>query len=125
MNTTTCRLATVRATGRRYIVARLHLPAGGPARVQCWGEVTRAHGCRTTHGATLVFDRADVDIADAEKTPALVHALFLQNVEAVRATGVNVTLSGRKHVTATIRRPVSPAVRALATEIASIIGALP
>lgn len=93
------RIATVRATGDRYIVQRLTIPTTGPALVHCWGEVMRYTGLKTQHGVSRTFTAAEVDVVDAAKTPALLASLFDQAVRAAKAAGATVVATGKRHVT--------------------------
>lgn len=76
------RLATVKATGERYIVTSVDFGSG---KVYCRGELVRARGLSTTHAAARCFTVAAVELATVEKTDALVGALFAQAKSAARA----------------------------------------
>ncbi len=73
--TNTKRIATVKATGDRYIVQQLDMRTG---KVHCWGELTAYRGLSTKHGPSITFDRADVDVAESMWTQVLVNVLFAQ-----------------------------------------------
>jgi len=83
------RIAKVIATGKKYLVINLDLNAD---RVHVWGEVTKTKGLRTWHGPNMVFMRSAVEISEVPKTQALLTELFDQAVEAVRASGREVTV---------------------------------
>lgn len=89
---TKVRVATVKATDDRYLVLRLYLPrdANEPAKVYCWGEVTKAKGLRTTHGPSKTYLRSEVEVDEVEKTEELVHRLWMQYVRKLRAEGHDV-----------------------------------
>lgn len=98
MHHTMVRLATVKATGRRYVVQQLDIPRDTtqPTIVRCWGDVvgykgTTARpgqdpaelGASTTHAKSIAFTRDAVDIAEVKMTGRLAHELFRQT-HAVR-----------------------------------------
>jgi hypothetical protein len=85
----TVRLATVRATGRRYVVAYMDFNAD-PAVAVCYGDVVRGRGLRWTHGETIRFPVADVDVAEVPRTDALFLELFEQSVAVREANGSDV-----------------------------------
>ena len=64
------RIATVKATGRRFVVDRVDLPRdGSPATVFCFGEITQAREARNggasfTYRGFKKFLRDAVDIAE-------------------------------------------------------------
>lgn len=94
------RIATVKATGDRYIVQRLDI--GEKIVVRCWGEVTsyktglgrthaerKATGASTKHAASKAFVRDAVDIAEVEVTGFVAEELLAQaarNMPNVRGT---------------------------------------
>jgi len=86
------RLATVNATGHRYIVIALDLERD---RVQCWGEVesltARGGAVTTRHDGTRSFARSDVSLSNATKTPELMLELHEQARNGLRARGYHVT----------------------------------
>jgi len=86
------RVATVKATGRRYIVQRLYLPTDGqPSKCFCWGELTSYRGLDSKHETSKVFLLEEVSVALTPKTIGLMEELFLQNIEALRAAGAVIT----------------------------------
>ena len=67
----TVRLATVKATGSRYVVSRLVIASPRQAgRVFCWGEVTAVNGRSMQHGASKTFASEAVVVAEVERTTA-------------------------------------------------------
>jgi hypothetical protein len=80
------RIATVKSTGRRYIVQQLCFRTN---RVHCAGEVVRVHNLQTTHSASHAFAMGDVVVSETTKTQDLVLELFEQARAAAR--------SGRLH----------------------------
>lgn len=72
------RIATVKATGERYLVQSMSIPKSGEeARVHCWGDVVAVKAARartfeealdkptsTRHEASRTFLRSAVDISD-------------------------------------------------------------
>lgn len=93
MHHTMVRLATVKATGRRYVVQQLTVPTilGQPTIVRCWGEVVGYKGtvakpgqdpaelgASTSHSTSVAFTRDAVDITDVKMTGTLTHELFRQ-----------------------------------------------
>lgn len=81
------RIATVNATGQRYIVQRLYLPLTGEKKCFCWGEVTSYRGLASKHGISKTFLLSAVTVAPAVKTTALLESLFSQNIEGLRKEG--------------------------------------
>lgn len=91
--TKTMRIATVKATGDRYLVQQITIPRdGAEGRVHCWGEViatksslarTREEAldqsCSTRHAGTKQFLRSAVDVSDeVVVTTRLGHELLAQ-----------------------------------------------
>lgn len=101
VNPKTVRLATVLATGRRYLVNSIDFRAD---RVLLWGEVTAHRNAGTTHEPAFWLDLSAVSIAEVPKTIELARELFLQGCQALRDSGHTVALSGRKTLTATVTR---------------------
>lgn len=79
------RIATVKSTGKRYIVQQLDFKTN---RAHCWGELMSydtKKSSRTFEGAKA-FDLNEVTIAkDVPLTPKLLDELFEQSVEAHKA----------------------------------------
>lgn len=69
------RVATVRATGDRFIVIRLDVSAG---KVHCFGQVNAYRGLDTKHDPNVTFARAEVDVVEVVKDARLVNDLFTQ-----------------------------------------------
>lgn len=98
---TTIRLATVKATGKRYVVQQMDLRRATPV-VHCWGEVSSFRLPGTTkHRGSKTFILEAVDVTEVERTAELLTALWHQGLEALRAEGHGVHLS-RTGRTATI-----------------------
>lgn len=76
------RIATVKATGRRYILKQIDFR---DQVAHCRGEVIKAEGLSTTHGPDQCIPLADITFAPAAKTQELVNALFEQSVQVARA----------------------------------------
>ncbi|MGD9749435.1 MAG: hypothetical protein AB7W59_00405 [Acidimicrobiia bacterium] len=94
----TTRIATVKATGARYIVQSLDFKSD---LAFCWGEVVWVQGTRTKHEESKRFPLAEVEIATVERTPALCVELFEQAVAGRQAAGHVLARSGRKHINIT------------------------
>lgn len=92
---TTKRIATVKATGKKYLVQQVSF--GTPAKVHVWGEVIRSKGLGTTHETPKAFLLDAVEIAEVPWTHALVAELFKQGCDAKREAGhvLTVSRSGR------------------------------
>ena len=89
------RIATVKATGKRYILKQLNFQAG---KAYVWGELkSYAHnGIRTTsqvHFDSKVFLIDAVEIAVVEQTKDLLAELWSQMVDSLRAKGETIVLS--------------------------------
>lgn len=109
------RVATVRETGRRYIVLTLNLR---DERIALRGEVTKGRGAKSWHAPSFWLDLADVDLTtDVPKTEALVGELFEETVQARRAVGALHRETGRRHRNVTIVGREAPEVVALAAEL--------
>ena len=83
------RIATVQATGDRYLVSRLYLPTvtTEPAKAFCWGEVESTKGRSTKHGERKVFLLDAVEVDEVVKDEELVHQLWMQGIRKLRAAG--------------------------------------
>lgn len=98
----TQRIATVKATGDRYIVQRMSIgKTPAESRVYVWGEVTgmktgRAYtdaerlatGASTTHAASKAFTRDAVDIAEVDVTGHVAQELLAQGARNMKATRI-------------------------------------
>ncbi len=101
MSTTLFRVATVKATGKRYLVSFIDFKTN---KVTCHGEVTRFRGMQTWHEGTKSFMLDSVDIApEAPKTATLLQELWAQTIESKRADGyeIEVKRTRRGNVRAT------------------------
>jgi len=89
------RIATVKATGKKYLVNYLDFRAG---KAVCWGEVLSSRGVATKHGPTEVFALDEVTIGpEGPRTQALIDELFNQSVEARREQGRQVSVKVTPH----------------------------
>lgn len=93
----TIRIATVTATGHRFLVNSIDFRS---EKALLWGQVTAARGVNTTHEKAFYVALAEVTITEEPKTEQLVRALWLQYHDSLRAKGHEVWLSGRKNLTA-------------------------
>jgi hypothetical protein len=98
----TVRVATVRATGKQYIVSRIAFSkneAKDPSKVFCFGEVVSYRGVNARHEKDQSFLLADVDLKNnVARTPALIEALFKQAIEGRRAAGHVLTTTRKGNV---------------------------
>jgi hypothetical protein len=84
------RIATVKASSRRFVVDRIDIPRDGtPAKVYCFGDIVAAKEARNggasfTYSGARTFLRDAVDIAEVEFTWAVCRELW-QEAMAVRA----------------------------------------
>lgn len=108
------RIATVKATGCRYIIQRVDFDVD---RVHTWGEVTRFSRTSSRHGASKSFALADVTVADAVKTEALVYALGTQALDNMMRRGLLLDVWGGTHRRYEVTGRLSPEAVALAGEM--------
>lgn len=95
------RIATVKATGKKYLVNYLDFRAN---KAVCWGEVTKARGLKTWHGPNKVFLLDAVEIGPEQpKTQAFVDSLFMQCIDSKVAEGydIEVRRTARGNIRAT------------------------
>ncbi len=82
------RIATVKATGKRYIVNQLDFRAN---KAHVWGEVTavvpKGRVLQTRHDGQKTFLLDAVDITEVPRTRELLEALFNQRLDGLRAQG--------------------------------------
>jgi hypothetical protein len=84
----TIRLATVKSTGKKYIVNFLDFRAN---KVICHGDVSKATQFgATTHTGAVTFPLADVVLAEVVKTMDLVDELFMQNINGQKEAGADI-----------------------------------
>lgn len=126
--TSTVRIATVLATGRRFIVNYLDTRgAGGRGIAHCWGEVERVRpktrrghvvGYVRCHGAPKKFILDKVRIEEIPNVHDLSLELFEEYIQSLRDQGYRITRKGRRHKTYVIG-PKDPdhKAKALATEM--------
>jgi len=84
------RIATVKATGDRYMVDRLDFEQN---LVRCWGEVSEAWTDRTGHQGKKKFPMDEVEVSEVEITSELKKELFAQYVRSLKREGY---IIGRK-----------------------------
>lgn len=80
----TVRIATVKATGQRFLVQQLSLDTG---RAHCWGHVTSFKGRSTKHTASKHFVLDTVEVTEAPMTEGLAAELFEQYIGALSTAG--------------------------------------
>ena len=80
------RIATVKATGKKYVVLRLYLPtqASEKAKCFCCGELVSfmEDTLNARHEKTKVFLLDAVEIEEVPRTRELVEELFTQTLKA-------------------------------------------
>ncbi len=82
------RIATVKATGKKYLVNYIDFRAN---KVVCWGEVTRTKGLRTWHGPNKAYLLDAVEISKEQpKDQAFVDSLFFQCIDGKREEGYDI-----------------------------------
>ena len=82
------RIATVKATGKKYIVQFIDFRAN---KAVCWGEVVTFRGTGTRHEGTKAWLLEAVEIgAEEPKTQAIVSCLFDQMIASKREEGHNI-----------------------------------
>jgi hypothetical protein len=92
------RIATVKATGKKYIVNYIDFRAN---KVVCWGEVTKRVGLKTWHGPNKVLLLDAVEIGPEQvKDEALMQELVDQMIHGLREEGhqVDVRTSSRGNI---------------------------
>ena len=82
------RIATVKATGKRYIVDQLDFRAN---KAHVWGEVTsvtaKGAALQTRHDGRKAFLLDAVTIAEVDRTQELLRGLFDQGTQGLRDKG--------------------------------------
>lgn len=112
------RIATVKATGERYVVINIDFQQD---IVHCWGETHRVHSrgqaVRTRHEGKRRFPLLDVDIKTVSRAQyaEIAHELFQQAVRASKRAGDIVTAEHTRNPTIIGKR--SPKFIALAAEL--------
>lgn len=91
----TIRIATVTATGARYVVQQISIPKRGEVgRVHCWGEVTSFSArTGTKHAGSKAFLASAVTVVEVPFSAKLMEELFDQYITSLRAKGNVVTAS--------------------------------
>ena len=97
------RVATVKATGKKYIVSFVDFRAN---KVTCWGEIVSRTGASTKHDGTKSFMLDAVEIAEVPKTDALLRELTQQMLAGLRESGKleSVSVSRRGNVSYRVKR---------------------
>lgn len=103
------RIATVKATGDRYLIQKLDIPRTGEGRVHCWGEVvgfkTSARSSRTEclsapastrHAASRTFVRSAVDVSEDVVVTGSLAAELIQQMQRNSAQPTTVSSSFRR-----------------------------
>lgn len=93
------RIATVKATGKKYLVSYIDFRAN---KVVCWGEVTKRVGLKTWHGPNKAFLLEAVEIGpERAKDDAFVRELVTQMLDGLKAEGKleSVSVSRRGNIT--------------------------
>lgn len=79
------RIATVKATGKKYLVNYIDFRAN---KVVCWGEVNKRVGLKTWHDKSKAFLLDAVEIGpERAKDDAFVTELFDQMVQGLKEEG--------------------------------------
>lgn len=73
------RIATVNATGMKYIVQQLSF--GTNPKAHCWGEVVSFKNCATKHEESKTFLLSAVTVVEIERTGLLIEELFGQTLK--------------------------------------------
>jgi hypothetical protein len=82
------RIATVKATGKKYLVQYIDFRAN---KVVCWGEVTKRVGLRTWHGPNKVWMLEAVEVGpERQKDAAFVSELVDQMLDGLKEEGHDV-----------------------------------
>lgn|SRR5574338_331186 len=98
------RIATVKATGKKYLVQYLDFRAN---KAVCWGEVTKRVGLRTWHNGTKAFLLDAVEIGpERQKDAAFVSELVDQMLEGLKEEGHDVEV--RRTRMGNIRYKINP-----------------
>ena len=86
-HSTHVRIATVKATQKRYMVLTLR-----HCMVHVYGDVYHAKGLTTRHQAAIKFQRDEVDIEEVRYTRSLLKQLLRQHLRGLRDKGYEVTM---------------------------------
>ena len=76
------RVATVKATGKRFVVQQLEFSKNPKAH--CWGNLVEYKGLSSKHDPSISFDLKDVEISEVPRTIQLLDALFQQTAQERR-----------------------------------------
>jgi hypothetical protein len=96
----TDRIATVKATGKRYRVMHIDFSSNRP-KVACWGEVASFRGLRARCRGTKTFLKEAVEIKEEEITPELLKELWEQGIQGRREEDGHVMVLSRTGRTVT------------------------
>ena len=77
MANTMVRVATVKATGKQYLVQSIDFSKSEPI-VHCWGEVVSCRGASSKHAGVVKFLKSAVDVVEVLRTASLIQDLFRQ-----------------------------------------------
>jgi hypothetical protein len=105
------RVATVTATGERYLVQTLNIGATPEqSRCHCWGHVTSYRGLSSKHDKSKAFRLDAVKIDNVRKSPALLDSLLRQYIESLRKQGyvIRTTRGGNYKIVAYPPQSLSP-----------------
>ena len=97
------RVATVIATGERFLVQTLFIGATpDQSRCNCWGHVTSFKGLASKHEKSRTFRLDAVKVDNVAKTPQLLGELLKQHIEYLRKEGytIHVTRGGNYRIVA-------------------------
>ena len=89
------RIATVKASGKKYLVSYIDFRAN---KVVCWGEVTRRKGFATKHEGTKAFLLDFVEISpEAPRTEELIAGLVDQMLNGKVEEGHDLEVRRSRH----------------------------
>ena len=97
------RVATVIATGERFLVQTLSIGATPEqSRCNCWGHVTSFKGLSSKHEKSRTFRLDAVKVENISKSPALLGELLKQHIDVLRKQGytIHVTRGGNYRIVA-------------------------
>jgi hypothetical protein len=97
------RVATVIATGERFLVQTLSIGATPEqSRCHCWGQLTSFKGLSSKHEKSRSFRLDAVKIENVRKSPALLDELLRQHIDSLRQQGyvIHVTRGGNYRIVA-------------------------
>jgi len=88
------RIATVKATGKKYMVLSMRFPKTEEApTVTCWGDVYQVNGLKTRHqGHCKIFLKEEVDVVEVPRTKDVLRRLLRQYLRELKDEGYDVTI---------------------------------